>query len=133
MPTTATKKKTRASGAKSNGHATLSATQARRLLEAEADVRRRRAKLEEAEAALAKLRNAARARVPVSTDRGEKKKRIRAAVVGGIRIRITPAKTGPRFSLKRYRDAGHEITPEMQDAITPARPYDRWTVKAVGS
>ncbi len=50
-------------------------------------------------------------------------------MVGGVSIRITPQESGERFSLTAYREAGHEVTPEMQDAISPGKPFDRWTLK----
>lgn len=127
---TATKTK---KASRSNGSATITATQAEQLLEAEAAVRRYRAELDDAERRLAEVRKGLRTRVPLSTKQDEKKKKIRAAVIGGVSIRVTPSRTGPRFSLRRYKEAGHEVTPEMKEAITPGRDYDRWTVKAAGS
>lgn len=111
--------------------AKLSPKQARRLHELDADVKRRRAALEEAERQLADQRDRVRSRVPLSSDKDERKRKIRSAVVGGIGIRITPTTSGDSFSLRTYRDAGHEITPEMKEAITPGKRHDRWTVKEV--
>lgn len=109
--------------------AKLSPKQARRLLALDAEVKSRRAALEESERQLAKHRDRACSRVPLSTDSDERKRKIRVAVIGGVSIRITPTTTGETFSLTTYQEAGHEVTKEMKEAITPGRPYDRWTVK----
>jgi hypothetical protein len=126
MPATATKK---AEKAQTNGSATITADQAKDLLEAEASVQTLKAELEAAEEKRQELRKELRSRVPLSRDKDEKGKRIRSVAIGGIKVRITPSMSGERFSLKRYREAGHKITKEMRQAITSGRPYDRWTVK----
>jgi hypothetical protein len=113
--------------------AKVSAKQAQRLLEAEQAVRRHRSELEAAEDRLGDLRAKCRSRVPLSRDPEERKKRIRYIEVAGVKIRVTPALGGDSFSLKRYSEAGHKITPQMQEAIRPGRAYDRWTIKALGA
>lgn len=110
----------------------LSAKRAQALLDAEQTVRRRRAELEAAEEDLDVQRRKCRPQLPASTHRDDKGKRVRALTIGGVSIRVTPAMTGERFSLKRYKEAGHKITPEMKkDGISPGHAYDRWTVKAL--
>lgn len=115
---------------RSNGSATITASQAKQLLRADDEVRKRRAQLEEAERDREEVRKRLRPRVPLSSKKEEKAKRVRAVTIAGISIRISPAESGSRFSLSRYREAGHQVTEEMKDAITPGKPYDRWTVKA---
>jgi hypothetical protein len=127
---TKTKKKAKPASPKANGHATITKSQAERLVEAEAAVRRAEATLESAERERREIRERLISKVPLSRDEAERTKKIRTAIVGGITIRVTPSQTGERFSLRRFREAGHEITPEMRKAITPGKTYERWTVKA---
>lgn len=107
----------------------LSADQARKLHDADVAVKKLKAALEEADKHSRELRDRYRDRVPISSDPKEAADGIRAATVGGVAIRITPQTSGERFSLTVYREAGHDITPEMQDAITAGKPFDRWTLK----
>lgn len=104
---------------------------AQKLLEAEQNVRRRKSELEAAELELETQRKKLRARIPLSKDSEEKGKKIRTTTIAGISIRVTPARSGERFSMKRYKEAGHKVTPEMKSAISPGRAFDRWTVKAL--
>jgi len=130
---TATKTQKKTAKRSPNGSATITAKQAEQLLNADTRVRQLRAELEQAEGELAKARERYHARIPLSRDKDERKRKIRTASIGGVTVRVTPTRTGDKLSLKRYCDAGHEITPEMREAITPGRPYDRWTVKAATS
>lgn len=107
----------------------LTADQARRLHEADQAAARARVELERANKKLTELRDRYRPRVPLSTDKAEREKGVRVTAVAGISVRVTPASSGERFSLSKYKEAGHEITAEMRDAITSGKPYDRWTVK----
>jgi hypothetical protein len=109
--------------------AKLSAEQARKLHDADVKVKKLRAQLEDADKESRALRARYRERVPLSDKPEEAADGIRVATVGGVSIRITPQESGERFSLTVYREAGHEVTPEMQEAITPGKPFDRWTLK----
>lgn len=106
----------------------LSADQARRLHDAEVSVKQLEAQLEEARTRRTELRTAAIDRIPLSDDVDERAKGIRKAVIGGVRIRVSPAISGETFSLKAFKELGHEITAAMRDAISAGKPYDRWTV-----
>lgn len=131
MPATATKKRQKKAPAtpKANGQATISATQARELVKLDKEVAKHARALDRAQERQRELRDELKRGVPISRKPEERKKRIRACVVDGIYVRICPSRTGDRFSLKIYTEAGHEITPAMQEAITPGKSYDRWTVK----
>jgi hypothetical protein len=106
---------------------------ARRLLAAEQKVKDAEANLEDLTRKRDQLRHRYRDRIPVSDKADEQAKGIRVTKVGGIRIRVAQSISAARLSLKRYREAGHEITPEMKAAISPGRPYERWTVKAAAN
>lgn len=107
----------------------LSAEQARKLHDADVAVKKLKARLEDAETHSRGLRARYRDRVPLSENPEEAANGIRVAMVGGVSIRITPQESGERFSLSVYREAGHDITPAMREAITPGKPFDRWTLK----
>jgi hypothetical protein len=108
----------------------LSADQARKLHDADVAVKRLRAQLDAQEKHLRELQDRYRERIPVSDDADEAAKGIRITTVGGVVIRVAPAVSADSFSLKRYVDAGHQITAAMREAIRPGKPYDRWTIKA---
>ncbi len=108
----------------------LSADQARKLHDADVFVKRLRAQLEDAQKHLGELQDRYRDRIPVSEDLEEAAKGIRVAIVAGVIVRVAPAVSADSFSLRRYTDAGHAVTPEMREAIKPGKPYDRWTIKA---
>ena len=59
---------------------------------------------------------------PLLPDREEVK-------VGGWRIKRTEVDGAEYFSLRDYRDAGHEITAEMAEHLERRDPHERWTVK----
>lgn len=107
----------------------LSADQARKLHDADVAVKKLKAALQAADKHSRELRDRYRDRVPISSDPKEAADGIRATTVGGVAIRITPQTSGEHFSLTVYREAGHEITAEMQEAISPGKPFDRWTLK----
>lgn len=107
----------------------LSAEQARKLHDQDVLVKKLRAQLEIAEEKLGDLEDRYRARIPLSEDGEEAAKGILATTVGGVAIRVAPCVSADSFSMKRYTDAGHAVTPAMRDAIKPGRPYDRWTIK----
>lgn len=109
----------------------LSADQARKLHAADVDVARLKLALEAAEQRREDLRQAYRDRVPLSEDLEERAKGIRTTVAGGVTVRVFPLVSAARFSLTEYTKAGHGITDEMREHISPGKPYDRWTVKAV--
>lgn len=107
----------------------LSADQARKLHDADVAVKKLKTALEAADKHNRELHDRYRGRVPLSEKPEEAADGIREAMVGGVAIRICPARSGESFSLKTYREAGHPITPEMREAISPGVPFDRWTVK----
>lgn len=110
--------------------ALLSADQARRLHDADVKVKQLRAQLEDAERKLGEVKDRYRDRIPLSDDINEAAKNIRVTTVAGVTIRVAPSVSADSFSLKRYVDAGHQITDEMREGITTGKPYDRWTIKA---
>lgn len=107
----------------------LTADQARRLHDADVMVKRLAAQLDDAKKHLGELEKRYIERIPVSEDLEEAAKGIRLAIAGGVSIRVAPMVSADSFSLKRYVDAGHQVTDEMRDAIKPGKPYDRWTIK----
>jgi hypothetical protein len=109
----------------------LSASGAMALHVADVTVAKLKAAAKLAEETRALIQERYRASIPLSEDPKEAADGIRAAEVGGISVRVTPVDGSERFSLKDYREAGHEITPEMRDAISTSKPFERWTVKDV--
>lgn len=69
--------------------------------------------------------------IPLAEDPEDRAAGVREAEVAGIRVRVTPIDGSERLSLKDYKEAGHEVTPEMQEAITISKPFDRWTITDV--
>jgi hypothetical protein len=109
----------------------LSASGAMALHVADVTVAKLKAAAKLAEETRALIQERYRASIPLSEDPKEAAGGIRAAEVGGISVRVTPVDGSERFSLKDYREAGHEVTPEMRDAISTSKPFERWTVKDV--
>jgi hypothetical protein len=98
---------------------------------ADVAVAKLKAQLEQAEKRRAEMQARYRDLVPLSEDADERAKGIRAAEVGGFKIRIAPVAGSDRFSLKDYLEAGHKITAAMRDAMKRSKPFDRWTIKDV--
>jgi hypothetical protein len=108
----------------------LTASQARKLHDAYVAVKQLEAQLRVAKDTLGGLEDSYRERIPLSPEPLEAASGIRAIEAGGVTIRVTPFTTGERFSLKAYRELGHEVTEEMRAAITPGQPAEKWTIKA---
>jgi hypothetical protein len=109
----------------------LSASGAMLLHVADVTVAKLKAAAKLAEETRALIQERYRDSIPLSEDPKEAADGIRVAEVGGISVRVTPVDGSERFSLKDYREAGHEVTPEMRDAISTSKPYERWTVKDI--
>jgi hypothetical protein len=107
----------------------LTAATARKLHDAEVAVAQLEAQLKLAREARDELRDRVRPRLAPAADAEDRAKGILEGRAGGVLVRVAPAVSGESFSLKRYVEAGHRITAAMRDAISPGRPYDRWTVK----
>lgn len=109
----------------------LRAEQARQLHAAEHDVTRKTTALEESTSKRDELRARYRHLIPASADTDEAAKGICEVEAGGVSVRVAPTSSGERFSLGKYRELGGRITASMRRAMSPGKPYDRWTVKLV--
>lgn len=109
----------------------LNAAQARQLHEAEVAVAKLKAQLEIAETTRDELRDRFIPRLSLATEAKEKLKGVLVGLAGGISVRATPCVGAEYFRLRDYRAAGHQVTPEMAEHISPGKPYLRWTVKTI--
>jgi hypothetical protein len=109
----------------------LSAAQARKLERAEVKAAQLEAQLEEAKARRDTLRRRYKSRLQPSTEKRDRGKNVLQAIAGGILVRVSSFRGGDYFSLKDYREAGHEVTPAMRPFIRPGDPRERWTVKSL--
>jgi hypothetical protein len=107
----------------------LTAQQARQLHDADVEVAKLKAALDIAESTVKELRARYKPRLVPSEDPKDAGKGVLVASAGGITIRVSPSISGDFFKLRDYKLAGHKVTPEMAEHISPGRPYDRWTTK----
>lgn len=110
-------------------HKKLSKAQAIAWATAEIAAQQAKAKLGELTEACKVLRARYEDRLGPSTDAADAGKDVKVGAAGGWQIRLTRFTGGERFSLTSYREAGSEITEEMQPHITPGSPQVRVTVK----
>lgn len=108
----------------------LSASQARKLEQAEVRAAKLKAELDEAEGERNELRARYKARLPQSDEPKDRGKNVCQAIAGGILVRVSSFLGGEYFSVADYREAGHTVTPEMQMFISRS-PRERWTVKSI--
>jgi hypothetical protein len=108
---------------------TLTAAQARAWVTAEVALAQAKAAVDAALVEVAKLRERYEDRLEPSDDPADADKNVKVARAGGWQIRFTRFAGAERFSLKSYRDAGLEVTPEMAAHITPGSEQVRVTVK----
>lgn len=106
----------------------LTSSQARALVTATVVVGKAKARLEKAKKALAELRARYKPLIPTSTEPDDEGKDVRQIEVGRWRVRVSTWTAADAFSLKGYREAGHEITAAMREHITPGRTNETWTV-----
>jgi hypothetical protein len=107
----------------------LSAAQAKQLVTAEVEAAKLKAELEAANRRVAELRERFKPRLAPSEDPKDAGKDVLVAEAGGFLIRCATFVGGDYFSLKAYREAGHEITPAMAEHIHSGDPRERWTWK----
>jgi hypothetical protein len=109
----------------------LTARDARAIAEAENRVAKLTAQLEQATEERARVRARVLALLPPAADADARERGVRQAIAGGYRVRVSPVDGWETFSLKRYRELGHQLTDEMRAAMNRSRGFNRWTVKPV--
>lgn len=109
----------------------LTAARARQLHDAEVAVAKLEANLKIARETRDVLRAKVLPKLGPATDPEDADNGVLEGTAGGVSIRATLKSSGESFSLKRYRELGHQVTAAMREAIAAGRPYRQWTVKPV--
>lgn len=107
----------------------LSAAQAMAWATAEVALAQARATVDQLKEKTDELRARHEHRLDPSDDPGDVGKDVKVGRAGGWLIRFTRFAGAARFSMKDYLAAGHPITPQMEQFITPGSPQVRVTVK----
>ena len=54
-------------------------------------------------------------------------------IEGGVKVRRTQVAGRRSLSLSAMEAAGYSLPPEIAEFVTEGKPFDKWTIKEVGS